>query len=186
VVSRLAEARKQLLQRLPRRGVELTAADDVTGRNGAGNATGIGAVSPLDFDHHQGDGNGGGRRTGRGRFRIGLRVSPGHDDGDGHKQSKDGRLDSVGRDLAGRCQRLDLSKFGRELAPSIGTVRGAASSSGGRQTKLANYTLSRPSELSFRRGRLRFERERKPVDAVIQAKPGECRDLGTIMLKPAL
>jgi hypothetical protein len=41
-------------------------------------------------------------------------------------------------------------------------------------------------ELSFRRGRQRFERERKPADTANQVNPGECRDLGAIKLKPAL
>jgi RNA polymerase sigma factor (sigma-70 family) len=38
-------------------------------------------------------------------------------------------------------------------------------------------------ELSFRRGRQRFDREIKPADATIQVRPGECRDLGVLKLK---
>lgn len=38
-------------------------------------------------------------------------------------------------------------------------------------------------ELTFRRGKRRFEREAKPAEAAIQVKPGECRDLGAIKLK---
>ncbi len=37
-------------------------------------------------------------------------------------------------------------------------------------------------ELSFRRGKRRFERETKSAEAMIQVKPGECRDLGAIKL----
>ncbi len=39
--------------------------------------------------------------------------------------------------------------------------------------------------LSFRRGKLRFQRESKPADGAIQVKPGECRDLGAIRVKPS-
>jgi hypothetical protein len=39
-------------------------------------------------------------------------------------------------------------------------------------------------ELSFRRGRQRFEREAKPVEAVIQVKPGEHHDVGDLQLQP--
>ncbi len=39
-------------------------------------------------------------------------------------------------------------------------------------------------DLSFRRGRLRFEREAKLGESAIQVKPGECRDLGDIRVKP--
>jgi hypothetical protein len=40
-------------------------------------------------------------------------------------------------------------------------------------------------ELSFRRGKRTFERETKPADPTAQVKPGECRDLGEIQLRPA-
>ena len=39
-------------------------------------------------------------------------------------------------------------------------------------------------ELSFQRGKQRFEREAKPDEATIQVKPGACRDVGDIRLKP--
>ncbi len=39
-------------------------------------------------------------------------------------------------------------------------------------------------ELSFRRGKQRFERATKPAEGAIQLKPGECRDLGAIKVKP--
>jgi RNA polymerase sigma factor (sigma-70 family) len=39
-------------------------------------------------------------------------------------------------------------------------------------------------ELAFRRGIRRFERETKTADSTIQVRPGECRDLGAIKLKP--
>jgi hypothetical protein len=38
-------------------------------------------------------------------------------------------------------------------------------------------------ELTFRRGKQQFKRETKPAEAV-QVKPGECRDLGALKLKP--
>jgi RNA polymerase sigma factor (sigma-70 family) len=38
-------------------------------------------------------------------------------------------------------------------------------------------------ELSFHRGKQRFEREGKPADALVQVKPSESRDLGAIELK---
>jgi hypothetical protein len=38
-------------------------------------------------------------------------------------------------------------------------------------------------QLTFRRGRRRFEREPKPVEAAIVVKPGECRDLGAINVR---
>ncbi|HEY7154359.1 MAG TPA: sigma-70 family RNA polymerase sigma factor [Gemmataceae bacterium] len=41
-------------------------------------------------------------------------------------------------------------------------------------------------DLSFRRGRQRFERETKPADPAIQVEPGECRDVGVIKLKRAV
>jgi hypothetical protein len=40
-------------------------------------------------------------------------------------------------------------------------------------------------ELTFHQGKRRFEREPKLGEAAIQIKPGECRDLGMIKLKPA-
>ncbi len=40
-------------------------------------------------------------------------------------------------------------------------------------------------ELSVYRGNRRFEREAKAPESAIQVKPGECRDLGAMKLKPA-
>jgi hypothetical protein len=39
-------------------------------------------------------------------------------------------------------------------------------------------------ELSVQHGKRRFEREIKSAGSAIQVKPGECRDLGAIQLKP--
>jgi len=39
-------------------------------------------------------------------------------------------------------------------------------------------------ELAAYRGKLRFEREAITSESAIQIKPGECRDLGSIKLKP--
>jgi hypothetical protein len=38
-------------------------------------------------------------------------------------------------------------------------------------------------ELSFRRGKRRFERQMKPAEATVSLKPGECRDVGALKLK---
>jgi hypothetical protein len=41
-------------------------------------------------------------------------------------------------------------------------------------------------ELSFRRDKQKFEPIMKPADPAVQVKPGECRDVGVIKLKPAV
>jgi hypothetical protein len=41
-------------------------------------------------------------------------------------------------------------------------------------------------QLSVRRGQQRFEHQTKPAEMAIQVKPGECRDLGAIKLKPVI
>ncbi len=39
-------------------------------------------------------------------------------------------------------------------------------------------------ELMFRHGKRNFERGAKPAERAIQVKPGECRDLGAVKVRP--
>ncbi|HEY7154357.1 MAG TPA: sigma-70 family RNA polymerase sigma factor [Gemmataceae bacterium] len=93
-------------------------------------------------------------------------------------------LDADGKPLAGIVVAPRYrDSMANNMNSRVHETRPVASDANGAFT-LDSLIPELPFELSFRRGRRDFAHQTKPADATVQIKPGACRDVGAIKLKP--
>jgi hypothetical protein len=99
--------------------------------------------------------------------------------------SIEGRLlDAEGKPLAGMVVDVHYQqKATSEIHKIVPKAKQVVTDATGAFT-LADLIPEQKFVLSFSHGKRKFERRTKPTDAMILVKPGECRNLGAIELRP--